>query len=64
MGVQGTDCEWLNGKTGLPEGSSLKNYKKKGKVSRCSEAHLSRVFEDYDAREEETFKWEAVRARV
>lgn len=28
--------EWLNGKTGLPEGSSLKNYKQKGKISKFS----------------------------
>ena len=28
--------EWINGRSGLPEGSSLKNYKTKGKISKFS----------------------------
>lgn len=39
--------EWINGRTGLPEGSSLKNYKSKGKVSAFCEGKLKSDFTAY-----------------
>jgi hypothetical protein len=38
--IIGDYCEWINGKTGLTEGSSLNNYKKKGKTSLFSKNKL------------------------
>jgi hypothetical protein len=42
-----SEQEWVNGKSGLPEGSSLKNYRAKGRVSHFSESKLSSDFPMY-----------------
>ena len=55
-------CEWINGKTGLIEGSSLKNYKKKGKTSiLCANKLYANLKQKA---KEEDFKYQAVKERI
>jgi hypothetical protein len=49
---------WLGGKTGLPEGASLKKI---GKVSDfCSES----LYKKYESKFEEEFKYHAIKDRI
>ena len=51
--------EWINGKSGLPEGSSLKNFKEKGKISQFSERTFHSLYPEYKEGKD-SFKYEAI----
>lgn len=56
-------AEWLNGKTGLPEGSSLQNYATKGRISLFSDNALLRDFPEIENRSK-MFQYAAIKERV